>query len=209
MPRREDQFNEAEAGLDISVLQAAYSELSKSEPPALLDQAVLNLARREAEGAHERRINTRHWIAALSTAFVLVLSLGLLMQRGEPPLESSKAESSNTQSSDKEGVLPPAAEQVHGELRVMHDQATSLPQPSTVGADSPMELESGAPVESANAQVMKSSAAKSADYAGDPAAWLQRILRLQQAGDAAQVARELQAFRAAYPDYPLPQALLD
>ncbi|MSQ99738.1 MAG: hypothetical protein EXR85_10665 [Xanthomonadales bacterium] len=204
MRRRNDQFNEAEAELDVSVVQAIYSGLSTAEPPALLDQAVLNLARRESERTHERRINTRHWIAALSTTCVLALSLGLLMHRGESPPGSSGAESSKTKR-----LQPAAAEQEHDELRAMHDQAAPLPEQSTVGAAAPMEAQPAAPAEPAAAGIMKSKLAKSVDSTGDPDAWLQRILQLQQAGDAAQLATELQAFRAAYPDYPLPQALQD
>jgi len=214
MRKRDDQFTEAEVELDASAVQAVYAELSTAEPPALLDQTVLNLARREAGSSPARQINTRHWIGALSTAFVLVLSLSLLLQSGESPPESSNEESSSTESAKAElsngkALLPPAAEQERDELRAMQDQATTLPEQSTTGAAAPMESEAAAPVESTNARVMKSSAAKSADYSGDPAAWLQRILQLQQAGEVAQVATELQAFRAAYPDYPLPQALQD
>ena len=56
-------------------------------------------------------------------------------------------------------------------------------------------------------------AAPATDEAGDqpPEAveWVERMLALEAAGRTSELAAELAAFRAAYPDYPLPPALRD
>ena len=40
-----------------------------------------------------------------------------------------------------------------------------------------------------------------------PEEWLKQLLELQKEGKEEQLAGQLQAFRAAYPDYPLPDSL--
>ncbi len=219
MPTSDGHFIENETELDAKVVQAAYARLSTAAPPALLDQAVLNMARREATSPPPRRITSHQWMGALATALVLVVSLGLWLQRSTAPPQSPGASA----------MRAPAPEQKHKGLRVMQDQATPRLEQSAEAAKAPMESAAA----EAPAQVMKNSAVKSDDpdtnsqanaqtdtgadtgadtAAGpevDPVAWLQRIIQLQQAGDTQQASAELRSFRTTYPDYPLPQALLD
>ncbi len=42
-----------------------------------------------------------------------------------------------------------------------------------------------------------------------PDAWIDELLRLQAAGDTEALDAGIEAFRAAYPDFPLPDALRD
>ena len=51
--------------------------------------------------------------------------------------------------------------------------------------------------------------ARKAAPALSPEEWLVQIQRLHERGDEEELARQLQAFRSTYPDYPLPENLRD
>ena len=51
---------------DLGAVQSAWSELEQCEPPDLLDQAVLNAARRQLERSRRRR--SMGWLGAFATA---------------------------------------------------------------------------------------------------------------------------------------------
>jgi hypothetical protein len=71
----------------LTELQTHYDGLACEEPPKLIDQAVLNLAKRELETQQARRKKTVSWISALSTVSLLVITLSMVMQQqpGSPP----------------------------------------------------------------------------------------------------------------------------
>jgi hypothetical protein len=79
-----DEMN-AENGLEqeLDSIRARLSALGEQEPPALLDQAVLNTARRELAGRRRRQVR---WIGAFATVSVLVLTLTLVVQQSEVPV---------------------------------------------------------------------------------------------------------------------------
>ncbi len=72
---------------DLEVIQANYSGLEANEPPDLLDQAILNTARREM--AAKRRKPLR-WIGAFATASVFVLALTIVLQQDHEPMKPGR-----------------------------------------------------------------------------------------------------------------------
>ncbi|HSM68501.1 MAG TPA: hypothetical protein VK830_02215, partial [Xanthomonadales bacterium] len=67
---------------DLDALQQKYRAAAREEPPAMLDQAVLNRARRAAE-QHAIRPWSFSWMHATATAALVVLGLTLVLQLRE------------------------------------------------------------------------------------------------------------------------------
>jgi hypothetical protein len=67
---------------DLEHIRSAWSRLEQAEPPDLLDQAVLNRARRELGTKPGRR--PLRWLGALATAAVVVLALTIVIQQDRP-----------------------------------------------------------------------------------------------------------------------------
>jgi len=84
--RKSEQEQEPEGNWeqDLDDIQSAYSTLETTEPPGLLDQAILNTARRELAA---RKKKPMRWIGAFATASVFVLALTIVIQQNqEAPL---------------------------------------------------------------------------------------------------------------------------
>jgi type IV secretory pathway VirB10-like protein len=235
---RPDDFEQ-----DLQRVAAAWRELPDEVPPDLVDQAVLNRARRAASRKVARPWNFG-WIHAVSTTALVVLGIALLMQRPEPtapeptapePLRISRppsddlaaprrqspalqvpatapGESGQKSALARERRQAPAAEGAAARQDEALQAAPMHPKPL---ADSGTE-QAAAESDAANARPAAAAQAplKQADepweaerLSEDPEAWLQRILELQRRGDEQAAAAELAAFRAAWPDYPLPAEL--
>lgn len=69
---------------DLDDIQTEYSRLDATDPPDLLDQAVLNTARRELSAGRRRPLR---WIGAFATASVIILALTIVIQQDKEPLE--------------------------------------------------------------------------------------------------------------------------
>ena len=82
--RKSEAQQERDLAGDLDAIQAEYSGLEAIEPPALLDQAILNTARREMATGRRRPMR---WIGAFATASVFVLALTLVIQQDKGPLE--------------------------------------------------------------------------------------------------------------------------
>jgi len=87
-----DQKPEIKFEQDLEAVRSAWSGLEKTEPPDLLDQAVLNTARRELEG-RSKRLPLR-WLGGFATAAVVVLALSIVLQQDQqapvPAMEESE-----------------------------------------------------------------------------------------------------------------------
>jgi len=70
---------------DLAMIQSAWSGLEEPEPPELIDQAVLNAARRELAA---RRRKPLRWIGAFATASVMVLAVTIVLQQDHEPLKT-------------------------------------------------------------------------------------------------------------------------
>lgn len=71
--------DEAHLDQDLESIRAGYAALEAVEPPDLVDQAVLNAARRAAARGPKRR--PLRWIGAFATASVVVLALTIVLQQ--------------------------------------------------------------------------------------------------------------------------------
>jgi len=191
-----------ELGKEAEALGTAWSKLEQAEPPEMLDQAILNAARRDL-GQRTRRAR-RGWLGALATAAVVVLALAITVRQDQqgpvPPVSKTdglKYEQSAPASAETKAAAPAAP----GDSRAEHIQARRpAPAAGAASAASQRDTDAGQPL----AESIEEEAAPP-----DPELWVERLMRLHGSGRQQELEAELAAFRRTYPDYPLPQELLD
>ena len=184
---------------DLDIARSAWPHLEQVEPPELLDQAVLNAARRAAANPPRRR--SVRWLGALATAAVVVLTLTLVVRQ------------------DPQGPAPPVPETdgFELELRAVAPEAVRE-SPSRYQEAAPRAASKAAlpPRQDALAQDEAAAPVAAADAVGEedaavlgPEAWVEHMLNLRDAGHSDQLNQELAAFRKTYPDFVLPPELLE
>lgn len=219
---------------DLEALARAYRRDETTEPPDLLDQAVLNSARRAAE-EKPRRLQFS-WVHGLSTAAVVVLAIALyhFQQPAPGPLQHPPA------SSSAQPVHPAAsqgaAEQKEEsgslgkrqELRIQsfdtatapltredEDGAASAPAAEPTPAEKSLReqaLEHAYTTDSATANAVEEAQQSNqpeqlqARKDADAETRIKAILALKRAGNDAW-RDALRKFTETYPDYPLPEEL--
>ena len=192
---------------DLGAVQTAWSELEQCEPPELLDQAVLNAARRQLD--HSRRRRSMGWLGAFATAAVVVLALAIVVRQDLPGPVLTPPETDGFRL-DLDAAAPKDAT---GEAKIMHDESAALLEqakrtsPAAPAASEAARLlreerQAGAPEPFETLEA-------DAEEIPDPEAWIERLLSLRDAGRTAELEKELAAFRQTWPDYPLPPELLD
>ena len=182
-----DQHSRPEFEQDLEAVHSAWSGLEQTDPPELLNQAVLNAARREL-GAR-RKSRPLRWLGGFATAAVIVLALTIVIQQDEqqtgPTLKKTNGfmlEQAAPAARKKEAKVSAAAPAV----TVSDAAATTVAEEMS---DSLAEPE------------------KAADRIPDADAWIERLLLLQETQQDEKLIQELTAFREAYPDFTLPPEL--
>ena len=119
---------------DLEVIRSALPDLDSAEPPEMLDQAVLNSARRDL--ATTRRQPAR-WIGAIATAAVVVLALSIVVQQDQKTPEPGIGNGIqlNTPSPAVAEKEAPVATAITSELQ------HASPPPSATARDEPAALE--------------------------------------------------------------------
>jgi hypothetical protein len=169
---------------DLESVRTAWAEQKKVEPPDLLNRAVLNQAKRELgnQGVQRRKWFSLNRLGAFATASVIVVGLALVIQQdNQAPIQSTNETDSFRLDSDEESA----------DLGSPQIKAKS----ENVMREAPSK------------RVLQDSAALS-DRTPEPEAWITKLLSLKEA-QSENLASELAAFRATYPDYPLPADLDD
>lgn len=184
---------------DLTALRAAWQELQQEEPPDLLDQSVRNAARRALPPRSRRR--SLRWLGSLATAAVVVLAVSIVIQQDQegptPPMPKSDGyRLDKATSAEKRAGDETAAEQEPGRAELMLQRA-----PSAAPGERPTPREGTVPP-----AVLEEALEKDATVS-TPEDWVRRMLQLAQAGRHEELRAELDAFREAYPDYPLPPEL--
>lgn len=196
-----------ERDLDLDTLQAAWPRLASAEPPAMLDQRVLNAARR-AVAPKPRRWR---WIGAFATAGVVVLAVSVaLLQEWQPAAPAPVVEGLEL----RREYAPSAADAPMQSAAEAENLAVGAAREDAVEADAAPKAatESGLTDAIAPRRAMDRAApALQAEQepGRSPTEWIERLLQLRAGAGKEDEAfrRELEAFRAAYPDYPLPPEL--
>jgi len=212
---------------ELRSLRSAWAARGQAEPPELVDQAVLNAARREL--AKPTRPRPLRWLGATATAVVVVLALAIVVHQQErtslPGALNSdgfKLERSTTTPAATDNA-PNMASQPQAPAGVVSQglEARSVAPEASVTAAPPIQADRpdneaiphGALAKEQTPQDLDATMADAADAlaegveVADPEAWIERLLKLRQEGRDDELRVELAAFRKAWPDHPLPPEL--
>ena len=241
--------NEIRDRKDQEQVEARYRVLEQDQPPAMLDQAILNKARRAVESRPVRPWNFG-WMHATATAAVLVLGLTLVLQQRSEIINPVSGQNGNVPVKTESVSLPAESEEKDyldstSDLDSRDGEAfrapsrQESPQAESVGAASadkkalgkvnekldqpaaePAPISALKPAERTRAPVQSASEAEedlltaggdvASDISGgsdDPHKWIAAILELKRAGRDDAWQAELERFRQAFPDFPLPEEL--
>ncbi len=191
----------------LDQLQAQYDDLAEQEPPILIDQAVLNLAKRELETQQARKKRRIGWISAFSTASLLVITLSMVLQQqpGQQQPDSPPAPVAKEQDTIKtEGAG--LAEKRKQRSAVLQSIDTNMAAPAAEEQKLDVLSESEAEETSSFYNRIELDDNRQFPEAGQ---WLSQIRQLEKDGQKEKAEEELEAFKLAYPDYELPEDLLD
>jgi hypothetical protein len=233
--KKSDPQSDRNLEQDLELLRAAWPEPDASEPPGLVDQGIMNMARRElaSQGSGRRPVR---WLSAFATAAIVVLALTVVIQQDQQPVplapaeqdgfmidtlkkQEAKRDAGSRADAEPEQSLEARREKdqrVAEEYRIM----PARPEPPAAN-DSPADTAGrfAAPAAVAPAVAEKSAAASTvledeaegaamnANDIPDAGEWVERLLLLHQSQLYEKLEVELAAFREAYPDYPLPPEL--
>ena len=230
-PRKPAQDREFEH--DLEALRSALEGMASAEPPELLDQAVLNTARRELE--RPARKSPLQWLGGFATATVVVLAVSLFFwQDYQPPvpagdeirLEPSAPEPGGTELLLEKSAMP-SAESVAPVREVKREAMESQQRsgPGAVAAESQAQeirekssfdaMQAAAPVEVLEeeypARTLSDTVSSPAGHGEPlpPEAWIEDMIVLLEKGESEALAISLQAFVETYPDHPLPAELAE
>jgi len=192
---------------DAAVVEAVWRRVSREEPAARVDAAILAAARAELRRAPAiapaavRRSRWTVWqpLAAAAGVAALAFALVQMIPREEPvpaarvPADSAPAAPVPAAPATETMASRPAPEQ----------RRASAPVAATADVASARSAEAPAPAAAAREDAPAALAALA------PEAWAARIAGLHSSGDVETAAAELSAFRRAHPDADayLPQGL--
>jgi len=214
-----DQQSGPEFEQDLEAVSAAWSGLEKTEPPKLLNQAVLNTARRECDARRKNR--PLRWLGGFATATVIVLALTIVIQQDEQQstpalkktdgfmLEQAAPEASKKEADRSDLEAKAGRTQASRPLNISSDKASETRMKRSAAAPPVAASDTAAlPV----AEEMSDSLAEPEEAAGgnpEAEAWIERLLLLRNTQQDEKLVQELAAFRKAFPDYSLPPELQD
>lgn len=200
-----------------SELSRAYKEAAGEKPPAALDAAILEEARRAVDhgGRVARSPFARTWLVPASLAAVLLLTVGLVTfvsrESGEAlspaaPLAEEPAlmKQQKAPAEKKAAPAPPPAK--------MRTDAPASVTPAMVPAESTERRRArdevgGQRKENKRGQRPPAALTATEMRALSPEEWLKRIAQLRQQGKHDEAEASLAAFKKRYPDYPIEKFL--
>lgn len=152
---------------DLNAVRSALSGMESVEPPDLLDQAVLNTARRELAASRRKPMR---WIGAFATATVVVLTMTVIIQ------QEQKAPGPGRENGIKLDADKPASTAVETNIGA---SASSKPRAMSPQAASVLSSEAPAPAkqqqlerkrQKASAINVPAASAEEAEYDADNSA---------------------------------------
>ena len=196
---------------DIGSIRSAWAGQTDEEPPVLLDQAVMNQAKRSLEERVKpsQRRRSIKWLGAFATASVVVLALTVVLEQ-EPRAPLPRAEEADGLRLDRDA---PSSSPRQSRLEAQPQKARAVQM-----ADEPLTKQS--PLESAPtaaaademstehfAEAQESVSELSREEIPAAEAWIEQLLELKNTRQLEKLVAELARFHSAYPDYPLPPEL--
>lgn len=192
------QTRQSALELDLEAIRSTWQGLRRDEPPELLDQSLRNAARRQLESRKRQR--SLRWLGSLATAAVIVLALAIVVQQ------------------DQQGPVPPTAttdgfrlDQAVTAEKSVSDEAAQKQEPARAEPGlqraAPAAASEGLPAINGSTAPMAPEEADADLAPPSPEEWIERMRQLRQTGRQQELRAQLQAFREAWPDHPLPPDL--
>jgi hypothetical protein len=194
-----------ESDPDLASIRSAWERMEQAEPPGLIDQAVLNTARRQLEDSQPR--HSMRWLGAFASAVVVILALAIVVRQ------------------DQQGPIPPVSEtdgfrmdrdtstatktKREPELMLQDEVREAQPEMRQINPAARAAASEAAPMQGEELRLRSREALEENAARPDPEAWVERMLLLHAAGRLEELEAELVEFRRSWPDYPLPPELLD
>jgi len=190
---------------DDPKISQRYRELPREEPPRHVDDAILAAARRAADARPAPLVTPagrRRWYFPLAAAAIIVLAVAVTVQVERQQRDVEVAEAPAVATSAPRREEPPAA----AKREVFAPEPKPAPSPRQPSADL---QKAPAPA----AQAMRAPAEVSGVVGKlatvSPEQWLQGIADLRRQGRHEEADRQLAEFRKRYPDYRIPEAMLE
>lgn len=201
---RREKTSKATLDNDIEEIRSVLSAGESPEPPDLLDQAVLNSARRAIEENNRPRRFSLRWLGVFATASVVVLALGIVVQQeqestpeGTSEVDHAKLKKEAPAREQKMAVDKQLLMEIEGRDAAARSRAAPMAAPPAARFSATELVDQAADAEEELADVKS------------PEEWISHLLWLQSTDQQTLLSEELTAFRAAYPDHSLPPELSD
>ncbi len=189
---------------ELDELQAR-DPLPGIEPPALVDQAVRNLARRELHNHASTPIAGKlRWIAGLSTVSIALLAIGISMvQTRQDP--APQMQSPQLQAPQQGRSMEPALKNEFKDEMLQSRPAPEAASSASVAPEARTSSRARREDSMSGKQAATATEMVTSDAAEDPAqAWLDLVEQLYDQGLRKEARKQLDALVAAYPDHELP-----
>ena len=119
-----DQQSGPEFEQDLKAVRSAWSGLEQTDPPELLNQAVLNTARRELNT--RRRSRPLRWLGGFATATVIVLALTIVIQQEEQQTTPVLKKTNGFKLDQTDPAAPPVTASDAAVMAVAEEMSDSL-----------------------------------------------------------------------------------
>jgi Meckel syndrome type 1 protein len=202
-----------------------YRELPREEPPPALDAKIRAEARRAAV-THPAPLvaptGRRNWYFPVAAAAVIVLAVAVTWQvereqgdEGEPPAsppaaalrkEQNVPEQAPQKKAQPEEAKNQAPASAAGTLSQSREDALRERE-NRMRQERPSSGIAAAPAPQRQDEVQPQARAKAAEEPPDK--WLERIAQLRREGRHDEADKALAEFRKRYPDYRIPEAMLE
>jgi FtsZ-interacting cell division protein ZipA len=210
---------------DDAKVSARYRELAREEPPRHVDDAILAAARRATASRPAPLVapsGRRRWYVPVAAAAIIVLAVAVTVhvERQQPDFEVAEQQAAPVQTP----VTEPAPKRDSSAPTELQKSQTSSSQPAAPAPKSGEPLAGlresqrsdtapSAAQARPEARAMRSERAAEQKVIGlvaaSPEQWLQGIADLKRQGRNEEAENQLAEFRKRYPDYRIPESILE
>ena len=195
---------------DDAKVSARYRELSREEPPRHLDDAILAAARRATASRPAPLVaptGRRRWYFPVAGAAIIVLAVAVTIhvERQERDFEVADPVAKDAAAPDRQAAAPkPVQDRLARREEKQRPMEPPAAPPAAAGARESARADAATKLRSVEEKVTLSGLA-----AVSPEQWLQGIADLKRQGRNEEAEKQLAEFRNRYPDYRIPEAILE
>lgn len=208
---------------DDAKVSARYRELSREEPPRHLDDAILAAARRATASRPAPLVaptGRRRWYFPVAAAAIIVLAVAVTIhvERQERDFEVADPVAKDAAAPDRQAAAPkPVQDRLAGREEKQRPMEPPAAPPAAAGARESARADAATKLQAepeARAQLraersVEQKVTVSGLAAVSPEQWLQGIADLKRQGRNEEAEKQLAEFRNRYPDYRIPEAILE